>query len=169
MDMKRREFIAECSNEDTFLFLFLFFFSFFSPSGITICLLLFPCTQLPVPLGHAEERRREEGEGEGEEEEEENQGGRYKKDSLTNINMACVCVVCVSVCLGVCFITVYVRHVQCVKCVHVKGCRGEEGVGHKEDRVGWGGGVVNNSTSSKSTLPSLAVFPRCKSQIDNSE
>lgn len=54
MDMKRREFIAECSNEDTFLFLFLFFF-FFSPSGITICLLLFPCTQLPVPLGHAEE------------------------------------------------------------------------------------------------------------------
>lgn len=64
------------------------FYSFFSPSGITNCLLLFPCTQLPVPLGHAEERRREEGEGG--EEEEENQGGRYKKDSLTNINMACV-------------------------------------------------------------------------------
>lgn len=34
---------------------------------------------------------------------------------------------------------------------------------------GEGVGGVNNSTSSRSTLPSLAVFPHCKSQIDYSE
>lgn len=48
--------------------------------------------------------------------------------------------------------------------LHVKGKRGECGVRRKRKR-----GCVNNSTSSRSTLPSLAVFPHCKSQIDYSE
>lgn len=48
--------------------------------------------------------------------------------------------------------------------MHVKGAKG--GVQGEEKE---GGGGVNNSTSSRSTLPSLALFPHCKSQIDYSD
>lgn len=131
------------------------FYSFFSPSGITNCLLLFPCTQLPVPLGHAEERRREEGEGG--EEEEENQGGRYKKDSLTNINMACVCVVCVCVSRCVLYYCICEACAVCEMCSY-EGMSGRGGGarGRRGGAVGWG--LLTIQLALKAHYPHLQYF-----------
>lgn len=94
---------------------------------------------------------------------------KTKANCLTNTNMeglgvsVCHMGVRVSVCarLSVCFIIYDVSVYLGKVCAHIKG-KGECRV--RRRRVG----SVNNSTSSRSTLPSLAVFPHCKSQIDYS-
>lgn len=108
---------------------------------------------------------REEGRGERESEGKKDKGKLLDKHKHGRALCLSVChmrvYVFVCACLSVCFImydvSMYVQNV----CAYIKG-KGECRVRRK--RVGG----VNNSTSSRSTLPSLAVFPHCKSQIDYS-